>query len=145
MPHDRLWKPGPHTHVLRTEHAHATTSQTSVKQSAPGAAAHSVDTALGWQGATSTEHAHATTSRGSLRQTAPEAAVHSVNTLCLLNRLTRRFTARGWVPAQLGVWIPKDSGGRQAHSRRSLVVVAAEDIEASRKETLGASSGSRRR
>ena len=34
-----------HTHVLRTEHAHAATSQRSLKQSAPGAAAHSVDTA----------------------------------------------------------------------------------------------------
>ena len=45
MPHDRLWKPRPQTHVLRTEHAHAATSQRSLKQSAPGAAAHSVDTA----------------------------------------------------------------------------------------------------
>ena len=33
----------------------------------------------------------------------------------------------------------------QAHSTRSLVVAAAEDIEGSRKETLGASSGPRRR
>ena len=33
----------------------------------------------------------------------------------------------------------------QAHSTRSLVVVAAEDIEGSRKDTLGASNGSRRR
>ena len=45
MPHHRLWKPGPQTHVLRTEHAHAATSQGSLKQSAPEAAAHSVDTA----------------------------------------------------------------------------------------------------
>ena len=87
MPHDRLWKPGPQTHVLRTEHAHAATSQRSLKQGAPVAAAHSVDTALGWQGATSTEHAHATTSRGSLQQSAPEAAAQSMDTSCLLNRL----------------------------------------------------------
>ena len=45
MPHPRLWKPWPQTHVLRTEHAHAVTSQRSLKQSAPDAAPPSVDTA----------------------------------------------------------------------------------------------------
>ena len=47
MPHDRLGEPGHQTQVLRTEHAHAATSQKSLKQSALGGAAHSVDTAQG--------------------------------------------------------------------------------------------------